>query len=96
MTKALFTQRWDFHHDKYEKSYFQFLGWLDRSAKTNGKFLKISTNSSSIVLTGNHLIFRISMADGALESVFADEIQEGDKLISWKGSKITEETVIAV
>ena len=36
------------------------------------------------------------MADNSFESVFADEIQEGDKLISWKGSKITEETVIAV
>ena len=36
------------------------------------------------------------MADNSFEFVFADEIQEGDKLISWKGSKITEETVIAV
>ena len=96
VTKALFTQRWDFHHDRYEKSYFQFLGWLDRSAKTNGEFLKISTNSSSIVLTGNHLIFRTSVADGALESVFADQIEEGDKLVSWKGSKMTEEAVVAV
>ena len=96
MTKALFTQRWDFHHDKYEKSYFQFLGWLDRSANANGRFLKISTNSSSIALTGNHLIFRTSVADGALESVFADQIEEGDKLVSWKGSKMTEEAVVAV
>ena len=96
MTKALFTQRWDFHHDRYEKSYFQFLGWLDRSAKTNGEFLKISTNSSSILLTGNHLIFRTSVADGALKSVFADQIEEGDKLVSWKGSKMTEEAVVAV
>ena len=79
-----------------EKSCFQFLGWLDRSANADANFLKISTNSSSIVLTGNHLIFRISMADNSFEFVFADEIQEGDKLISWKGSKITEETVIAV
>ena len=78
------------------KSCFQFLGWLHREANVYAKFLKISTNSSSIVLTGNHLIFRISMADNSFESVFADEIQEGDKLISWKGSKITEETVIAV
>ena len=75
---------------------FQFLGWLDRSANANALFLKISTNSSSIVLTGNHLIFRTSVADGALESVFADQIEEGDKLVSWKGSKMTEEAVVAV
>ena len=36
------------------------------------------------------------MADGALESVFADQIEEGDKLISWKGSEMTEETVVYV
>ena len=79
-----------------ENSCFQFLGWLDRSANANGDFLKISTNSSSIILTGNHLIFRTSVADGALESVFADQIEEGDKLVSWKGSKMTEEAVVAV
>ena len=63
---------------------------------SNGCFLKISTNSSSIVLTGNHLIFRTSVADGSSEPVFADEIEEGDKLISWKGSEMTEETVVYV
>ena len=78
------------------KSCFQFLGWLHREANVYAKFLKISTNSSSIVLTGNHLIFRTSVADGALESVFADQIEEGDKLVSWKGSKMTEEAVVAV
>ena len=36
------------------------------------------------------------MPDGSLESVFADQIEEGDKLISWTGSKMTEEAVIAV
>ena len=36
------------------------------------------------------------MADGSLESVFADQIEEGDKLVSWKGSKMTEEAVVAV
>ena len=36
------------------------------------------------------------MADGSLESVFADQIETGDKLVSWKGSKLTEETVVAV
>ena len=36
------------------------------------------------------------MSDGSLESVFADEIEKGDKLVSWKGSKMTEETVVAV
>ena len=75
---------------------FQFLGWLHREANFFANFLKISTNSSSIVLTGNHLIFRTSVADGALESVFADQIEEGDKLVSWKGSKMTEEAVVAV
>ena len=78
------------------KSCFQFLGWLHREANVFANFLKISTNTSSIVLTGNHLIFRTSVADGALESVFADQIEEGDKLVSWKGSKMTEEAVVAV
>ena len=36
------------------------------------------------------------MADGGLESVFADQIEEGDKLISGKGSKMTEEAVVHV
>ena len=49
-----------------------------------------------MVLTGNHLIFRTSMPDGSLESVFADQIEEGDKLISGKGSKMTEEAVVHV
>ena len=31
-----------------------------------------------------------------MESVFAEQIEEGDKLISWKGSKRTEEAVVAV
>ena len=48
------------------------------------------------MLTGNHLIFRTSVADGSSEPVFADEIEEGDKLISWKGSEMTEETVVHV
>jgi len=69
----------------------EFLGWLDRGANADGKFLKISTNSSSIVLTGNHLIFRLS-ADVGLESVFADQIEEGDRLVSLNG----EETVMGV
>ena len=69
----------------------QFLGWLDRDANADGKFLKISTNSSSIVLTGSHMIFRLS-ADVGLESVFADQLEEGDRLVSWKG----EETVVGV
>ena len=73
---------------------FQFLGWLDRAANAHGQFLKISTNSSSIVLTGNHLIFR--SAGSGLESVFADQIEEGDRLVSWKGSRMREEAVVAV
>ena len=36
------------------------------------------------------------MADSSSEPVFADEIEEGDKLISWKGSEMTEETVVYV
>ena len=36
------------------------------------------------------------MADGSSEPVFADEIEEGDKLISGKGSKMTEEAVVHV
>merc|ERR1719370_228726 len=74
--------------------YTEFLGWLDRNASAVGDFLKISTNSSSIVLTGNHLIFR--SAGSSLESVFADQIEEGDRLVSWKGSRMREEAVVAV
>ena len=58
--------------------------------------MKISTNSTSIRLTPSHLIFRTSVADGSLASVFANEIEEGDKLVSWKGSKTTEVEVVAV
>ena len=43
------------------------------------------------MLTGYHLIFRLSAYDG-LESVFADQIEEGDRLVSWNG----EETVVGV
>ena len=75
---------------------FQFLGWLHRDANAVANFLKINTNNSSIVLTRDHLIFRTSVADGSLESVFANEIEEGDKLVSWKGSKTTEVEVVAV
>ena len=75
---------------------FQFLGWLHRDANVDAKFLKISTNSTSIGLTPSHLIFRTSVTDGSLESVFANEIEEGDKLVSWKGSKTTEVEVVAV
>jgi len=76
--------------------YTEFLGWLDRAASAGGEFLKIWTNSSSIVLTGNHVIFRLSAVDGGLESVFADQIEEGDRLVSWKGSGVREESVVAV
>ena len=75
---------------------FQFLGWLHRDANVDAKFLKISTNSTSIGLTPSHLIFRTSVTDGSLESVFANEIEEGDKLVSLRGSKTTEEEVVAV
>ena len=80
----------------FTKVCFQFLGWLDRVANAGGEFLKIWTNSSSIVLTGNHLIFRLSAVDGGLESVFADQIEEGDRLVSWTGSGMREESVVAV
>ena len=97
MTKVLLTRRWgDKGKQNLLKSCFQFLGWLHREANVNGNFLKISTNSTSIGLTPSHLIFRTSVADGSLESVFANEIEEGDKLVSWKGSKMTEEEVVAV
>ena len=97
MTKVLLTRRWgDKGKQNDSKSCFQFLGWLHREANVNGNFLKISTNSTSIGLTPSHLIFRTSVTDGSLESVFANEIEEGDKLVSWKGSKMTEEEVVAV
>ena len=97
MTKVLLTRRWgDKGKQNHLKSCLQFLGWLHREANVNGNFLKISTNSTSIGLTPTHLIFRTSVADGSLESVFANQIEEGDKLVSLRGSKTTEEEVVAV
>ena len=76
--------------------FFQFLGWLDRDPNAQENFLRISTNSSSIVLTGSHLIFRSSVAEGAPESIYADQIEKGDKLIRWNGLEMTKEEVVAV
>ena len=48
------------------------------------------------MLTGNHLIFRWSAVEGGLESVFADQIEEGDRLVRWEGSRMREEPVVGV
>ena len=48
------------------------------------------------MLTGNHLIFRRSAVEGGLESVFADQIEEGDRLVRWEGSRMREEPVVGV
>ena len=38
----------------------------------------------------------MKVVDELRQPPFADQIEEGDKLVSWKGSKMTEEAVVAV
>jgi len=73
--------------------YTEFLGWIDRGSSAT--MLEISTsNSSTITLSAEHVIFRMSK-NGALESVFASDIGETDILIkpNEKGDMHTEEVV---
>ena len=69
---------------------FQFLGWLDRSASKMAIFLNVSTNSSSITLSASHVIFRATMS-GSIESIYAGDLQKGDKLVKSKSDKLMEE-----
>ena len=71
----------------------QFLGWLDRSASDPAVFLNVSTSSSSITLSASHVIFRATKS-GSIESVYAGELQEGDKLVKSKSEKLMEEEAI--
>merc|ERR1711874_263613 len=73
--------------------YTKFLGWLDRSASKPAVFLNVSTSSSSITLSASHVIFRATKS-GSIESVYAGELQEGDKLVKSKSEKMMEEEAI--
>ena len=68
----------------------QFLGWLDRSASKMAIFLNVSTNSSSITLSASHVIFRATKS-GSIESIYAGDLQKGDKLVKSKSDKLIEE-----
>merc|ERR1711874_190293 len=73
--------------------YTKFLGWLDRSASKPAVFLNVSTSSSSITLSASHVIFRATKS-GSIESVYAGELQEGDRLVKSKSEKMMEEEAI--
>ena len=68
----------------------QFLGWLDRSASKLAILLNVSTNSSSITLSASHVIFRATKS-GSIESIYAGDLQKGDKLVKSKSDKLIEE-----
>merc|ERR1712025_290604 len=62
----------------------RFLGWLDRSSSSATLMLKISTSTySSLTLTPSHVVFRLS-GKGDLESVYANQLVEGDRLVRLK------------
>jgi len=62
----------------------EFLGWLTRSSSTPTLMLKISTSTnSSLTLTASHIVFRLS-DKGDHESVYANQLVEGDKLVRLK------------
>merc|ERR1712179_542880 len=62
----------------------RFLGWLDRSSFSATLMLKISTSSySSLTLPPSHVVFRLS-DKGDLESVYANQLVEGDRLVRLK------------
>ena len=74
----------------------QFLGWLDRSASKPAVFLNVSTSSSSISLSASHVIFRATKS-GSFESVYAGQLEEGDKLVKPKGDKLMElEEIVSI
>ena len=77
-------------HTVSDSFLFQFLGWLDRSASKMAIFLNFSTNSSSITLSATHVIFRATMS-GSIESIYAGDLQKGDKLVKSKSDKLMEE-----
>jgi len=76
--------------------YTEFLGWLDRGYFNSfGTMLEIFTsNSSSITLSADHVLFKMSR-NGAMESIFAKDIVQTDILIkpNENGEMQTEEVV---
>merc|ERR1712025_26701 len=62
----------------------EFLGWLTRSSSSPTLMLKISTSTnSSLTLTASHIVFRLSSKHD-LESVFANQLVKGDRLVRLK------------
>ena len=63
---------------------------MDRSASKLAIFLNVSTNTSSITLSASHVIFRATKS-GSIESIYAGDLQKGDKLVKSKSEKLMEE-----
>ena len=63
---------------------------MDRSASKLAIFLNVSTNTSSITLSASHVIFRATKS-GSIESIYAGDLQKGDKLVKSKSDKLMEE-----
>merc|ERR1712025_1216456 len=62
----------------------EFLGWLTRSSSSPTLMLKISTSTnSSLTLTASHIVFRLS-SKRDLESVYANQLVKGDRLVRLK------------
>merc|ERR1712025_1271307 len=62
----------------------EFLGWLTRSSSSPTLMLKISTSTnSSLTLTAYHGVFRLP-DKGDHESVYANQLVEGDRLVRLK------------
>ena len=63
---------------------------MDRSASKLAIFLNVSTNTSSITLSASHVIFKATKS-GSIESIYAGDLQKGDKLVKSKSDKLMEE-----
>merc|ERR1712179_203199 len=62
----------------------EFLGWLTRYSSSPTLMLKISTSTnSSLTLTASHIVFRLSSKHD-LESVYANQLVKGDRLVRLK------------
>merc|ERR1712025_1395755 len=65
----------------------EFLGWLTRSSSSPTLMLKISTSTnSSLTLTASHIVFRLS-SKRDLESVYANQLVKGDRLVRLKSKE---------
>ena len=58
------------------------LGWLDRESEMMTKFIKLETNlSSSVSLTGSHMILSRTRPGQAVIHKYAEDIKAGDLIV---------------